>query len=156
MGIAIGMLIIDLAFDIIIADKPHDDQTKIIAHLYYHTMLNATHVNAILAALMLTMAIGAAIGLADAYQPTTPVRKWRAWVSLICLNVMGNGNYLAVVMPRYIRIRSSSAFNSSDFDGWLEVLRARCVLVLSLSCAVSICMWLTLEQFPVKECLKKH
>lgn len=144
MGASIGMLVIDLAFDLHLVLAPDSLDARRLVYAYYHTMLNSAHVNGTLGALVLAMALGVSIGVADALGGGVSARRRRAWLALAGLNAVGNGHYLSVVMPRYLEIRHARAFSASQFDGWWEVLRARCILVASLFCGVLICGWLSL------------
>lgn len=138
MGCIIGLQAIDMCFDLAIINGSHVSDGSIalearrVAYFYYHTMLNASHVNGLLLAMVLCSCLGPTLGMV---RGTHEVQ--RRFILLSILSGIGSGSYMAVVMPRYLVIRNSTAgYRSELFDGWEKVLAARMVLytttVLSL------------------------
>jgi hypothetical protein len=138
MGCIIGLQAIDMCFDLAIINKSHVSDGSVtlearrVAYFYYHRVLNASHVNGLLLAMVLCSCLGPTLGLVRG----TPEVQ-RRFILLAILSGIGSGSYLAVVMPRYLVIRNSTAGYHPDlFDGWEKVLAARMVLytttVLSL------------------------
>jgi len=137
IGLAIGFQLVDLCFDVLIIwDLSVHDTLGIIsgrkiAWLYYNTMLNSRHINL---ALSLFLLVGQFVTLVGITRSTGSLR--RKWIALVCNMIFGNGGYFIVVIPCYVAIRSSVAFDAQFFDGWMVVLIARMVLFAALgSCA---------------------
>mmetsp|Transcript_9933 Transcript_9933/g.22305 ORF Transcript_9933/g.22305 Transcript_9933/m.22305 type:complete len:245 (-) Transcript_9933:15-749(-) len=132
-GLVAGMQLIDLVFDLcILQDQPLTDgvetfEARRLAFVYYRAVLRATHVNAVLLAIILICFLGSIVGM----QRTSPALRWR-WVMLGACMSVGTSGYLGVVVTRYLAIRSAPTFDTSLFDGWERVLVARMVLYASL------------------------
>jgi len=150
MGLAIGLLLIDLCFDVLILSDVSvrvEDQVisgRKVAWLYYHTMLNKAHVNFALAVFMVLSFLGAMVGLG---QSDSRGRSYWQW--LVISSIVGNSSYLMVVVPRYLSLRHNTVFSESDFDDWGRVVAARAALLIALGTDVALCISLTLQ--PEKE-----
>jgi len=132
-GLITGLQLIDLVFDLVIlrnvtlSDGMSVFDGKRVAYLYYHTMLNASHVNGVLLAVILVCSFGSCIGLG---RSLPQARK--QWLIVGACVAVGTSGYLVSVVTRYLRIRSAAAFDASLFDGWEMVLVARLQLYASL------------------------
>lgn len=93
--------------------------------MYYRTVLNAPHVNAVLLAIIVLSLLGSVAGLGRSTR--AELRKW-----LVCGAAMaiGSGGYLIFVVNRYLRIRDSASYDPAFFDGWNYVLAMRIVLYI--------------------------
>lgn len=149
MGLCMGMCLIDATFDLLVlrADGSHDAARRVaarrVAHGYYHGMLNGPIVNGTLLLCLLLMSFGAWLGAADALA-TDDAHARRTWASIVLAALCGIPLYLAVVVPRYLGLRASAAFDAAAFDGWGLVLFARVVLMACMGVASSLCMRLIL------------
>lgn len=132
-GLVAGIQLIDLVFDIAIlndrqiSDGSNTFQARQLAFLYYHTVVNASHVNAVLLGMILISFLGAFVGL----RRCSPQLRQR-WLVLGAWMFAGTGGYLVLVVPKYLVIRNAAAFDASFFDGWHWVILARLVLYASL------------------------
>eukprot|EP00448_Togula_jolla_P012978 CAMPEP_0170597408 /NCGR_PEP_ID=MMETSP0224-20130122/15694_1 /TAXON_ID=285029 /ORGANISM="Togula jolla, Strain CCCM 725" /LENGTH=236 /DNA_ID=CAMNT_0010921883 /DNA_START=46 /DNA_END=756 /DNA_ORIENTATION=+ len=132
-GLISGMQIIDLCFDIcILHDRPISDgfemlQPRRLAWVYYHMVLNAPHVNSVLLGIIVICFLGSIAGIGR----SSPEVQQR-WLVIGAMMSVGVVSYLGAVMPRYLTIRKSSAFEASMFDGWQVVIAARLLLFLSI------------------------
>merc|ERR1740130_633866 len=139
MGVCVGLMLVDMAFDLVIIREGSVrlgpttvTPGRLVAHHYYHSMLNATHINMAMWTAMLVLVLAAARGLEAA-------RGTSQSSSTNCV-------YMYCVIPRYLAIRDAQAYDASAFDRWGEVLAARAVLLASICYAAAQCMRLTLKQ----------
>jgi len=157
LGMATGFQVIDLCFDLLIlADQPLDVGAGFVsgreaAWLYYHTMLNSWHVNLALAIFLFVCQFGALAGFA---RSSPNALRW--WRGLVVTMIIGNGGYLAAVVPRYCNVRFSPTFDRSFFDGWSAVLAARLWLFVCLGCAILCVCSLLLELQREQQAVKRH
>mmetsp|Transcript_62179 Transcript_62179/g.108757 ORF Transcript_62179/g.108757 Transcript_62179/m.108757 type:complete len:230 (-) Transcript_62179:20-709(-) len=157
LGLGIGFQLIDLCFDfLIIYDHSLHDGLDVfagrkVAWFYYNTMLNAKHVNVAIALFLLVGQFGAMVGITR-----SPPHFRRIWITLVGLMVLGNGGYLFAVVPRYIAIRASVAFDERFFDGWWAVLAARTWLFVCLGLAIISCFSLLLDSHAERKNGKIH
>lgn len=146
LGLGTGFQLIDLCFDLLIIherslhDGLHATAGRKVAWFYYNTMLNAKHMNIAIALFLLVGQFGAMVGITR-----SPPHLRRIWIKLVVLMILGNGGYLAAVVPRYIAIRSSVSFDEHFFDGWWAVLAARAWLFVCLGFAINACFSLLLQ-----------
>mmetsp|Transcript_56183 Transcript_56183/g.147738 ORF Transcript_56183/g.147738 Transcript_56183/m.147738 type:complete len:260 (-) Transcript_56183:52-831(-) len=139
MGLVAGMQLIDMCFDLmILRDVPIPDgpdvlQARRMAYFYYHTVISAAHVNAVLLGVILVSFLGALAGFERA---SSEVRQ--SWTHLGVLMFAGTGGYLGCVVPRYLGIRSSKAFDPMLFADWEVVVAARLVLYASIILSLPI------------------
>jgi hypothetical protein len=131
MGCIIGMQAIDMCFDLAIINNSNVSDGSIalearrVAYFYYHRVLNASHVNGLLLAMVLCSCLGPTLGMVRG----TPEVQ-RRFIYLAILSSIGSGSYMAVVMPRYLVIRAAD-YRPELFDGWEKVLAARMMLYTS-------------------------
>ena len=148
MGIVLGMLMMDSVFDVLVlTDASINDGWSLVsgrkvAFFYYNSILNSPIVNGVLFSLLMTMALGALVGLERA-RTTGDVSLKMTWYTLVGLNAVGNSGYIGIVIPRYLALRAATRFDAADFDGWAPVLGARLLLLASTVAAIAICMRLT-------------
>ena len=167
LGVCFGLLVVDVAFDLVIIQESsmpvgpsangvwvtggdahaiwHGPKAvapgRLVAHYYYHTLLNTLHINLVLWWAMLVLVLAATRGL-DAARGTAQVRQWR-WMVVQCSAT--NGLYMRFVVPRYLAIRAATQYDEAAFDRWGEVLAVRCVLMSSIAYAACQCMRMTLD-----------
>ena len=145
MGMCIGLTLVDVAFDVqLLGHGSGDPAPQRQAWAYYHTLLNAPHINGALLFFLLLMSFGAWIGAEDALSGAGDAdarRTWRILGGLACTNIL---LYVLLVIPRYMRIRAAAAFEPAAFARWGEVLVARVVLLASMLAASALCMRLAL------------
>lgn len=129
LGLIAGMQLMDMCFDLIIVFKGEVSDgidrfpaTK-VAYMYYHTVLNAPGVNAVLIWIILVSFLGSIVGLGR----STPHMR-RQWYIIGTCMAVGTSGYLVYVVPLYMRIRFSTMYDPALFDGWNVVLVARMVL----------------------------
>lgn len=158
MGVLLGFLLVDCCFDLLILQGGADSgegkavrgraapalhDARRAAFAYYHTILNALHINSVLWIAMLALVLAAARGLQEAQSG-----EGRVWARLLsqvsCTNVL----YVVTVMPRYLAIRAagSGGFEPTFFDDWWQVLAVRCLLIASITWAGATCVQLTVAQ----------
>lgn len=151
-GVCVGFNLVDMCFDLLIVrDAAVPDGTGLggsgsltarhVAWLYYHTMLNSSHINFTLLVYVLVSSIGSMMGLMDG---SAAVRK--LWLAMCAVAAVGNTFYILYVVPRYVSIRASTAFVRADFDDWGGVLLARIFLVLALLACIHLSFLLNLAQ----------
>ncbi|KAJ1639127.1 hypothetical protein T492DRAFT_939026 [Pavlovales sp. CCMP2436] len=151
-GMCVGFSFIDTCFDLlIVADKTIADGTgpdgkgtiaaRHAAYIYYHTMLNASHINFALLVYVLVSSLGTMMGLSDSSREVK-----RLWLIMCAVAAAGNSFYVSYVVPRYVRIRAATRYEPSDFDEWDGVLYARFGLVVALLICIYLCTRLNLVQ----------
>jgi len=131
-GAIIGLQVVDLCFDfLILRSRSGTDNEALeagkLAFQYYHLVLNAVHVNAILMCIILVAGLGSHVG----FSRSSPDLR-RTWLMLGLCATIGTGGYLVCVVSRYIKIRSAEDFSMELFDGWEMVLAARISLFICL------------------------
>mmetsp|Transcript_12259 Transcript_12259/g.27815 ORF Transcript_12259/g.27815 Transcript_12259/m.27815 type:complete len:253 (+) Transcript_12259:61-819(+) len=135
-GVICGMQVIDMVFDICIVKGTvltaggEEFTARKIAFLYYHCVLNSSHVNAVLLCIIVASLLGSMVGVGR----SDPAAR-RHWMLLGVLMTIGTGGYLATVVPRYLVIRGSTNFDPRYFDNWEVVIMARLVLYGSILAA---------------------
>lgn len=156
VGMAIGFQLVDLGFDMLIiwGRSVHDGLDALsgrrVAWLYYNTMLNAQSVNLGIAVFLLVGQFGAVVGLSRSL-----ARARRQWRRLVFTMIAGNGGYMISVVPRYVAIWQSAAFDEGFFDGWRFVVLARVYLFVALGAALVILCSLLLDDL-AKDNGKSH
>jgi len=136
LGLIAGMQLVDLCFDIvIIRDHAFFDGVSLIparkvAYIYYHTVLNAPHVNAVLLGIIVVSFLGSFVGLGRSDPKTRAV-----WIFIGCLMAVGVSAYLLCVVTRYLGIRSSKIYDPLLFEGWGYVMASRLVLYATMCLA---------------------
>lgn len=136
-GSLLGFQVIDLCFDLVVMSKTSGLQQ--LTWLYYHTILNSSHVNAVLLAAMLQTGLGSLIGLTR-HGPMFRIN----WILMIACNFLGFGCYFAFVVPRYLEIRESADMKTSVLEGWEVVFRARIWMFLCLGLGMASCLYMKL------------
>eukprot|EP00403_Amphidinium_massartii_P016195 CAMPEP_0178410890 /NCGR_PEP_ID=MMETSP0689_2-20121128/21216_1 /TAXON_ID=160604 /ORGANISM="Amphidinium massartii, Strain CS-259" /LENGTH=249 /DNA_ID=CAMNT_0020032087 /DNA_START=12 /DNA_END=761 /DNA_ORIENTATION=+ len=132
-GLICGMQVIDMVFDIcivkgtVLQDGGEEFTARKIAYLYYHCVLNASHVNAVLLFIIVASFLGSLVGVGRSAPHTR-----HHWMLLGILMTVGTGGYLVNVVPRYLVIREAAAFDPHFFDNWEVVIAARLVLYGSI------------------------
>jgi len=147
-GIVIGLQLVDLCFDILIVWDHKLDlgggqgaiSGRMSAWVYYHTMLNAKHVNLALALFLL---VGMSTTLVGITRSAHAIR-WK-WYCLIVITFSSNAWYFVAVVPRYAAIRASVAFDDRFFDGWWTVFVTRLVFYVAIAAGTIIMCSLVLE-----------
>lgn len=129
-GTIIGLQVLDLCFDLLILRSrggPEDAALEAgkLAFQYYHLVLNAGHVNAVLMCIIVAAGLGSLVG----FSRSSPDLR-RTWLTLGLCMVLGTGGYLVCVVTRYLKIRSAESFAMDLFDGWEMVLAARITLFI--------------------------
>jgi len=133
-GLIAGLQLIDLCFDIVILqDRSFSDgvdtiSSRRVAFMYYHTVINASHVNAALLGIIVISFLGSFVGLGRCDPKTRAT-----WIAMGSLMAVGTGGYLVSVVTRYVGIRSSKTYDPLLFEGWGYVLIARIVLYASIT-----------------------
>mmetsp|Transcript_24305 Transcript_24305/g.44620 ORF Transcript_24305/g.44620 Transcript_24305/m.44620 type:complete len:239 (-) Transcript_24305:187-903(-) len=155
-GLICGMQVIDMVFDIcivkgtVLSAGGEEFTARKIAYLYYHCVLNASHVNAVLLFIIVASLLGSLVGVGR----SDPMAR-RHWMLLGVLMTIGTGGYLVSVVPRYLLIRESTVFDPRFFDNWEVVIMARLVLYGSILAAFpSMFKLQTLGVEPEKASLK--
>lgn len=153
-GIIIGIQLIDFCFDVLVLRNSsirmgsHPDDVisaRKVAWLYYHNVVSAPHVNVIVSLCVLLLLFGS---LACISRSTT--RQRFKWAMLVGCMVVGNGGYVFIIVPYYIRIRTEAAFDSSIFDGWGVVFAARLATISSIIAAWPFMLSLQAEDHKVQ------
>ncbi|KAK3272847.1 hypothetical protein CYMTET_18879 [Cymbomonas tetramitiformis] len=134
VGVATGFQCIDTGFDmLIIWERSLNLGDGLVipgrqaAWMYYNTMLNSRAVNFGIEVFLVVSVCGSLVGLQRNAHNTR-----HKWMELVGMSCVGNGLYLLSVVPRYIDIRSSTAFQSEFFDSWSQVFFCRIVLFATL------------------------
>eukprot|EP00440_Ansanella_granifera_P037300 gb/GFBE01040470.1/.p1 GENE.gb/GFBE01040470.1/~~gb/GFBE01040470.1/.p1 ORF type:complete len:245 (+),score=20.63 gb/GFBE01040470.1/:1-735(+) len=128
-GILCGFQVIDMCFDLVLLSKQHD-VGRLVWH-YYNTMLNSSHMNAVLLAAMVITTMGVLVGLARDHS-----RVRHGWYGMVFSNVAGFGCYWALVIPRYLCIRASTEYEPQFFENWSTVLICRLWMFVCLAIAM--------------------
>lgn len=139
MGCIAGLQAIDLCFDLcVIRGRTYTDGSMVlearrVAFMYYHTILNTCHVNALLLGIVLCACLGPLMGLTRGSEEVQ-----RRFLLLGACSGAGTSGYLFIAMPRYLFIRSATAYHPELFDNWEKVLCARVVLYISVVVSLPI------------------
>lgn len=139
MGCIAGLQAIDLCFDLcVIRGRSLSDgamvlEARRVAFMYYHTLLNSSHVNGLLLGIVQCACLGPLMGL---MRGSPEVR--RRFVLLGICSSAGTSGYLAIAMPRYLVIRAATAYRPELFDEWEKVVAARIVLYISVILSLPI------------------
>jgi len=132
-GTIVGLQVLDCCFDLLILrsrggpDNAALEAAK-LAFQYYHLVLNAAHVNAVLLCIILVASLGSLVG----FSRSSPALRHK-WLMLGLCMVIGTGGYLVCVVTRYLKIRSAKDFSMELFEGWEVVFAARINLFICVA-----------------------
>merc|ERR1711862_533919 len=99
-----------------------------VGWIYYHTMLNAVHVNVVV-----SFCVGFLFLVSMALAGRSSPGDRRRWIVLLVASQMGCASYICGVVPRYIQLHQEVVFDPKFFERWEMVIAARLVTILCIT-----------------------
>jgi len=148
MGIATGMQLIDLCFDmsiiwggdIHISAEVGSLSGPMVAWLYYKTIVASFPVNLGISVVLCFGLCGAAVGVTRSEHAAR-----LKWLHIVVAVSIGIAAYVFFVVPRYASILASTSFSEDLFVGWHTVMSLRLLLFGSTGVATSLCSSMLLD-----------